>query len=192
MSTTMTQEKLVQPSVNRDSAFHKLVEDLSRKLGPCSGIDSDDVDVEELKDLMRHYDSNPAEWSKYALSDSSRGYTRNLVDEGNGKSNLILKGSLQETRYSWPDQDLVKAGREAPPEIQKQTMYHENEVTYISDKIGLHKITNLDPNEFAVSLHLYTPPNAARDGCHVFSAETGKANLVPCNFFSTYGKKVSV
>jgi cysteine dioxygenase len=38
---------------------------------------------------MENYTSCESEWSKYAFSDLSRGYTRNLVDEGNGKSNLV-------------------------------------------------------------------------------------------------------
>lgn len=69
--------------------FHKLVADLSQLLGPSSGIGSDDVDVQELEGLMENYTSNTQEWSRYAFSDHSRGYTRNLVDEGNGKSNLV-------------------------------------------------------------------------------------------------------
>jgi cysteine dioxygenase len=69
--------------------FHRLVTDLSRILGPSSGLDSSDVDVTQLQKLMEEYNSNEAHWSKYALSDYSRGYTRNLVDEGNGKSNLV-------------------------------------------------------------------------------------------------------
>jgi hypothetical protein len=69
--------------------FAKLVNDLSRVLGPSSGINSDDVDVEELKELMRQYTSDPGEWGMYALGDISRAYTRNLVDRGNGKSNLV-------------------------------------------------------------------------------------------------------
>ena len=70
-------------------AFHKLVADLSRILGPTSGLDSSDVDVKELQRRMEVYLSSELEWSSYALSDFSRGYTRNLVDEGNGKSNLV-------------------------------------------------------------------------------------------------------
>lgn len=69
--------------------FHRLVSDLSRILGPSSGLDSADVDVTELQKLMESYASNEFDWSRYALSDYSRGYTRNLVDEGNGKSNLV-------------------------------------------------------------------------------------------------------
>ncbi len=69
--------------------FHQLVDGLSRILGPSSGLDSADIDVKHLEELMISYVSKESEWQKYALSDSSRGYTRNLVDEGNGKSNLV-------------------------------------------------------------------------------------------------------
>lgn len=46
------------------------------------------VDPQGLISLMEGYTSNQSEWSKYAFSDASRGYTRNLVSKGNGKSNL--------------------------------------------------------------------------------------------------------
>jgi hypothetical protein len=69
--------------------FHQLVDDLSRILGPSSGLDSADTDVKHLEELMSSYISKESEWQKYAFSDLSRGYTRNLVDEGNGKSNLV-------------------------------------------------------------------------------------------------------
>lgn len=72
-----------------NNRFDDLVLALKDALGPCSGLTSDDVDVKHLTRLMREYDSNPREWSKYAMGDESRGYTRNLVDEGNGKSNLV-------------------------------------------------------------------------------------------------------
>jgi cysteine dioxygenase len=70
-------------------AFHKLVQNLRDALGPSSGIDSDDVDTTKLQQLMRDYLSNPSEWKKYAHGDNSRSYVRNLVDRGNGKSNLV-------------------------------------------------------------------------------------------------------
>lgn len=69
--------------------FDDLVLALRKALGPCSGLTSDDVDVDHLTRLMRDYDSDPREWSRFAMGDKSRGYTRNLVDEGNGKSNLV-------------------------------------------------------------------------------------------------------
>jgi cysteine dioxygenase len=38
--------------------FHNLVSSLSRLLGPSSGLDSADVNVEELKELMEGYVSD--------------------------------------------------------------------------------------------------------------------------------------
>ena len=69
--------------------FEQLVEDLSAALGPTSGLDSDDVDPMSIQLLMERYVSNQTEWGSYARGDPSRGYTKNLIDEGNGKSNLV-------------------------------------------------------------------------------------------------------
>lgn len=63
--------------------------DLSAALGPSSGLDSDDVNPLDIQRLMERYVSNSGEWASYALGDGSRSYTRNLIDEGNGKSNLV-------------------------------------------------------------------------------------------------------
>jgi hypothetical protein len=71
-------------------SFQALVHALSEKLGPCSGINSDDVDEKELQKLMEDYVSDEAEWKRYSLSAPNTAYTRNLVDKGNGKSNLVL------------------------------------------------------------------------------------------------------
>ena len=79
------------PSPNN---FDKLVQALKDALGPSSGLTSDDVDVEHLTRLMQEYQSDEVEWSRFAFGDASRGYTRNLVDEGNGKSNLVSNSPL--------------------------------------------------------------------------------------------------
>ncbi|QDS74091.1 hypothetical protein FKW77_009609 [Venturia effusa] len=184
--------------------FHGLVKDIKDILGPSSGINSEDVDAKELRTVMEDYLSNEKEWAKYALRDGSRPYTRNLVDKGNGKSNLlilvwspgkaspvhdhhgahclmkVLKGSLKETLYSWPDQSLAKQGISAPLTVMKETIYNANEVAYISDTVGLHRISNPNPKEFAVSLHLYTPPYGS---CFRFCEKTGKATVVPQNHY---------
>ena len=70
-------------------AFHCLVRDLSDTLGPSSGLNSADVDPNDLLEIMRAYTSKENEWARYAWADASRAYTRNLVDKGNGKSNLV-------------------------------------------------------------------------------------------------------
>ena len=70
-------------------AFHRLVEALSNELGPSSGLDSADVDPKRLQRLMQGYLSKESEWQRYAFKDASHTFARNLVDEGNGKSNLV-------------------------------------------------------------------------------------------------------
>lgn len=103
----------------------------------------------------------------------------------------VLSGHLKETRFSWPDPTLLNQGKPSPPQISQETVYGENEVTYMNDKLGLHRISNPDPDSFAVSLHLYTPPNAAVYGCHMFDERTGKASHVTqCNFYSESGLKL--
>jgi cysteine dioxygenase len=78
------------PGITNDiDEFQSLVQVLSEKLGPCSGINSDDVDERELQQLMEDYISNESEWAKYFFPSSNMAYTRNLVDKGNGKSNLV-------------------------------------------------------------------------------------------------------
>ncbi|KAL6241466.1 hypothetical protein RBB50_011730 [Rhinocladiella similis] len=201
------------------NAFHRLVRALSDVLGPSSGINSEDVDENDLIRLMEEYDSQESDWGHYAFSDPSRNYTRNLVDEGNGKSNLlllvwnprksspihdhadahcvmkILKGNLTETLYSVPpgqsDSDSSSSGASTPPHIVKETLYHENQVTYISDKIGVHKISNPSLTEVAISLHLYTPPHAAHYGFNIFDEKTGKpTHIQQAGFFSDRGKVI--
>lgn len=201
------------PTIPRDSTrpspepadnFTDLVAEINKVLGPSNGIDSAGVNVQDLKDAMLGYTSCEADWSRFALADASRAYTRNLVDNCNGKSNLlilvwnpgksspihdhanahcvmkILKGTLKETLYSWPCQHGDNAASCAQPSegdcpstkhtcsatsqslepaalhMQRDTPYERDQVTYMSDKIGLHRITNPSDSEVAVSLHLYT------------------------------------
>lgn len=96
----------------------------------------------------------------------------------------LLKGSLRETLYEPPSDGL-------PPKAFQETVYKENQVTYISDKIGLHKIENASMDELAVSLHLYTPPHAANYGFHLFDENSGKkSHIKTAPLYSVYGQKV--
>ncbi|KAI1163009.1 cysteine dioxygenase [Nemania serpens] len=187
--------------------FHKLVASLTETLGPSSGLTSDDVDVTSLMRLMKLYDSRYCDWEKYAFGDSDTDYTRNLIDEGNGKSNLlvlvwspgkgspvhdhgnahclmkILRGNLTETRYAFPRQ-----GHSHALDIISEKTYSENEVAYIADELGIHRMFNKS-SDFAVSLHLYTPPHVARNGCYTFDENTGRRHHVPGpSYYSTYGR----
>ncbi|KAF1958285.1 cysteine dioxygenase type I [Byssothecium circinans] len=195
------------------NAFQNLVISLRDVLGPSSGIDSSDVDENELQKLMEDYKSYENEWQQYRFAAPDQNYTRNLVDKGNGKSNLlilvwspgksspihdhakahcimkILKGSLTETRYAWPTVGLNQ-GENRPLDIISEKTYSHDQVTYMSDKLGLHRISNPHPRDYAVSLHLYTPPNAAVYGCHTFNEKTGTPlHVKQCTVYSEYGHK---
>ncbi|KAM0241558.1 hypothetical protein ACHAP5_007514 [Fusarium lateritium] len=192
----------------QQNRFEELVQRLKDALGPSSGLTSDDVDVDYLQQLMEGYDSSNNSWSKYAFGDRTRGYTRNLVDEGNGKSNLlvlvwspgkgspihdhgnahcimkILRGELTETRYDFPGENE----EEGQMKVISERTYKENAVTYMADELGLHRMTNRGSN-FAISLHLYTPPNVAKKGCHIFDERTGrKSHVLGCHYYSAYGR----
>ena len=199
------------PPSAEPNGFEALVAEITKTLGPTSGLTTEGVDVPGLMKLMANYQSKDSEWGRFALADTSRGYTRNLVDVGNGKSNLlilvwspgkgsmihdhadahclmrVLKGTLRESRYHLPADYDCKSP--TPPNLVKDTVYKAGEVTYMSDDLGLHRISN-PGEELAVSLHLYTPPNAARCGCNVFCERTGKKSHVEQNnYYSVLGVK---
>ena len=62
----------------------------------------------------------------------------------------ILDGSLQETVFDVP---TAQHKQGEPLSVKKKTLYRKGEVTYISDQIGLHRISNPSEQETAVSLH---------------------------------------
>ncbi|KAL6030726.1 hypothetical protein STEG23_028885 [Scotinomys teguina] len=161
----------------------------------------DEVNVEEVQAVLEAYESNPAEWALYAKFDQYR-YTRNLVDQGNGKFNLMilcwgeghgssihdhtdshcflkmLQGNLKETLFAWPDKrsnEMIK---------KSERTLRENQCAYINDSIGLHRVENVSHTEPAVSLHLYSPPF---DTCHAFDQRTGHKNKVTMTFHSKFG-----
>ncbi|XP_046985409.1 cysteine dioxygenase type 1 [Schistocerca americana] len=175
----------------------------------------DSVNVEHVQALMEAYRSDPAHWKKFAKFDRYR-YTRNLVDEGNGKFNLmilcwgeghgsaihdhadahcfmkVLQGTLSEVRFAWPEKN-IEEGDEIMDEDGglkelSRTELGLNEVCYINDSLGLHRVENPSHTEPAVSLHLYCPPF---DTCSVFNQRTGKRTQCKVTFWSKYGNKTS-
>ncbi|XP_066238158.1 cysteine dioxygenase type 1 [Saccopteryx leptura] len=161
----------------------------------------EEVNVEEVQAVMEAYESDPTEWAEYAKYDQYR-YTRNLVDQGNGKFNLMilcwgeghgssihdhtnshcflkmLQGNLKETLFAWPDKksdEMIK---------KSERILRENQCAYINDSIGLHRVENTSHTEPAVSLHLYSPPF---DTCHAFDQRTGHKNKVTMTFYSKFG-----
>nr|XP_026483728.1 cysteine dioxygenase 1 [Vanessa tameamea] len=68
-----------------------------------------------------------------------------------------------------------------------RTRLEVDDVCYINDALGLHRMENPSHVDGAVSLHLYCPPF---DSCRVFDSRTGKATNVNVTFWSMYGKKI--
>ncbi|XP_045782655.1 cysteine dioxygenase type 1 [Maniola jurtina] len=67
-----------------------------------------------------------------------------------------------------------------------RTRLEVDDVCYINDAQGLHRMENPSHVDGAVSLHLYCPPF---DSCRVFDSRTGKSTEVKVTFWSMYGKK---
>lgn len=120
-STSCPPEKYSDPStIVPPESLPELVERLH------DIFESEDISVEYVQKLMASYKSNPREWKKFAKFDKHR-YTRNLVDEGNGKFNLmilcwneaqgssihshanshcflkVLDGTVKEEMFYWPN-----------------------------------------------------------------------------------------
>uniref|UniRef100_A0A023FI27 Cysteine dioxygenase n=1 Tax=Amblyomma cajennense TaxID=34607 RepID=A0A023FI27_AMBCJ len=180
------------------------LKDLIRELHRV--FEADHINVEYVHELMSSYNSNPKEWQQFAKFDRHR-YTRNLVDGGNGKFNLmilcwsegqgssihdhadshcfmkVLAGTLKEVRFDWP---RPQDGVEAPMVKKGETELHLNTVAYINDSLGLHRVENPSHCEPAVSLHLYCPPF---DECSMFDQRTGHRSKSKVTFWSKYGQR---
>lgn len=175
----------------------------------------DVVDVDLLQKWMESYPGNKSDWRKFEKIDKYR-YTRNLVDEGNGKFNLmllawgegmgssihdhadahccmkILEGELKETMYDWPNHgegaNRGDTDGTASEGMEKKSarVLGRGSVAYINDSIGLHRVENPSDSSRAVSLHVYSPPF---DECQSFDERSGRKNKVKVTFFSKYGER---
>jgi hypothetical protein len=104
MATTLLQQQTpviltspytLRPDVATGSStalddFHLLVQQIKTYLGSSSGIDSKDIDVDILKTLMLRYTSNSVHWNKYAKVQPGKHYTRNSIENINGKANIVI------------------------------------------------------------------------------------------------------
>lgn len=83
---------------------------------------------------------------------------------------------MSEIRYRWPEANVEHHPTKdtedgSRMQISCETKLDEqNNVAYINDSIGLHRVVNNDELEPAFSLHLYCPPF---NTCRVFDEQTG-------------------
>ena len=125
-------------------------------------FETDYVNIEMVNHIMLSYKSNPAEWRKFAKFDRYK-YTRNLVDAGNGRFNLIvlcwgeghastihdhsdshcfmkmLQGELVETKFEMPlgnENDSNNNQKFIASELQEigKSSIVTNDVCYINGK----------------------------------------------------------
>jgi len=78
-----------------DNSFDNLVTDLNLALAYSSSISFSDIDPRTIITLMEGYKSERSDWSKYAHGNKKQCFTRNLVDRGNGKCNLVGNVELE-------------------------------------------------------------------------------------------------
>lgn len=76
----------------------------------------------------------------------------------------MLCGSLTEERHNYPDGS--ESGGDAKQGFHRKIL-DTNNVHYIDDTIGVHKMINCDQRD-AISLHIYAPPYRE---CRIFGLE---------------------
>lgn len=157
------------------------------------------INIDYVRKLMTTYRSNSKDWKQFANFEND-GYTRNLVDAGNGKFNLILlcwdrkqmssihshanahcfmktlDGVVTEELYEWPRDTNKKS---EVKHIRTNT-YNLDECGYICDDLGLHRMGNPSNTDKAVSLHLYSPPFQE---VFAFNEKTGERRVCPISFW---------
>ncbi|RWS30589.1 cysteine dioxygenase type 1-like protein [Leptotrombidium deliense] len=119
----------------------------------------------------------------------SEGQGSSIHDHSNSHCFMkMLAGSLREIRYEWPqnDADTVDADGVHEMKVVGESVLHTDQVTYINDSLGLHRVENKSHTQPAVSLHLYIP---AFDSCRSFDQRTGHSNKVTFTFHSKLGKR---
>ncbi|GME77063.1 unnamed protein product [Ambrosiozyma monospora] len=109
----------------------------------------------------------------------------------------ILEGELTEELFDVPETLLTghpdSSLKTTTTEMKKLTLLktttlRENQVSYISDKIGIHKMSN-KTSKPAISLHLYTPPYAKKFGCNVYNSELKNRTTIETELSTTNDTK---
>jgi cysteine dioxygenase len=135
-----------------------------------------------IEEILKNTYLNEKEIQKYVFVDTSIPYTRNLVFTDNENFTLILmcwnpkkeskvhdhpcdgcfvktlRGGVRESRYHMEEVVNENGTTERVLKFDWEYCTSVNEVTYMDNYLGYHKIGCVSPDEPAMSLHLYTPP----------------------------------
>lgn len=156
---------------------NRLPQTISKKhYGKCSDMTKES---DPLQYLLTQLEMSPKERDRYQYISSTQNYTRNLISTDNQTYTLLLlcwnpnsespihdhpcdgcwmkviQGAIREKRYI--DTSKTKDGATQKLIQTSDKVVNEEQVAYIDDNIGLHKICN-DGEQVAMSIHLYTPP----------------------------------
>mmetsp|Transcript_32430 Transcript_32430/g.62482 ORF Transcript_32430/g.62482 Transcript_32430/m.62482 type:complete len:257 (+) Transcript_32430:68-838(+) len=184
----------LQRENGRKSLHERMKQDALR------GTKDDPVNV-----LFSRLDLSSMGWEKYALFDSMKKYTRNLIATDDETFTLLLlcwnpnkespihdhpcdgcwlrvcQGKVQETRYEI-NKDTDKM------DVTSDEVYEDDAPAFINDSMGYHKVGNPSTSTPAVTLHLYCPPFKE---CKIWldpSHASRPSNAFMCNH-SEYGVK---
>ena len=83
-----------RPSTNTQDQqldnFHRLVRELSGYVDTANSLSFSEIcDPNAVIQRMKEYQSDRAEWGQYAHEDGNQSFTRNMVERGLGKSNIV-------------------------------------------------------------------------------------------------------
>lgn len=193
------------------------LDDLIDKLHQA--FESDVVDVDHVTELLTSYKSNPVEWKKFAKFDRYR-YTRNLVDEGNGKFNLMLlcwgeghvssvhdhadshcfmkmlDGALREVRFAWPKENDEASSQQSSTsgEIREMEAIGES-VLQTNSVCYINDSLGLhrveNPSHVDRSVSLHVY-SPPFGSCSMFDQRTGKKTMCQVTFWSKFGERLPV
>lgn len=119
----------------------------------------------KLKEIVESYNGN--DW-KDNVSFNKNNYTRNKIFENENFNIFILGWSENQESpiHNHPDNgcimkildgELIEELYNEDKVLLKKSLIKKDEVTYINNLIGVHKIIN--KNLKTVTLHVYSPPN---------------------------------
>ena len=85
-----TERSSSSANCQRLDGFHNLVQELSGYLDTAQSLAFSEIcDPNAVIHRMREYQSDRSEWVKYAYEDANQCFTRNMVERGLGKSNIV-------------------------------------------------------------------------------------------------------
>jgi len=163
--------------------------DLLRKTITVNADGSHDPDnVVKVQSLLERLYFNPKEIERYS-SFRDNAYTRNLIGYDDKFTLLLLcweKGQMSPIHDHAGSNCWVKVMRGTLQEVvyrreegqsvpYRTTNFTEGGVTYMHDRLGVHKMGNPNSEEIACSLHIYSPPYHE---CLIFDEVTGEEKKV--------------